>query len=87
MSIAHILKMRDLVKIIKKNCKRCRYILKRTVDVIMGPSSKDQFRVAPPFYVTQADICGPHKAYYIHDKRVTVKIYIATFVCCTTGMA
>ena len=86
MSVAHILKVRDLVKLIRKNCKRCQYILKRTVDVIMGSASKDQLCVAPPFYVTQGDICGPFKAFSVHNKRATVKVYIAIFVCCTTGM-
>ena len=85
MSVAHILKVRDLVKLIKKNCKRCRYILKRTVDVLMGSASKNQLCVAPPFYITQLDLDGPYKAYSVHNKRSTVKIYIATFVCCTTG--
>ena len=85
MSVAHILKVQDLVKLIKKNCKRCRYILKRTVDVIMGSASKNQLCVAPPFYITQVDLDGPYKAYSIHNKRSMVKIYIATFVCCTTG--
>ena len=86
MSLAHILRVRDLVKSIKKNCKRCRYILKRTAEVIMGPTSKDQLCVAPPFYITQVDLCGPFKAYSVHNKRATIKIYICTFVCCTTGM-
>ena len=85
MSVAHILKVRSLVKIFRENCKRCRFLLRRTVEVIMGPASKDQLHVAPPFYVTQMDICGPFKAYSIHNKRASVKIYIATFVCCTTG--
>ena len=85
MPIAHILKGRDLVKIFRKNCKRCRYLLKRTIEVIMSPTSKDQLCVAPPFYVTQTDICGPFKAYSIHNKRATVKVYILVFVCCTTG--
>ena len=87
MAVAHILRVRDLVKTIKKNCKRCRYLLKRTIDVMMGPASKDQLCVAPPFYITQVDLCGPFNAYPAHSKRAQkVKVYIATFVCCTTGM-
>ena len=86
MSLAHILRVRELVKSVRKNCKRCRYILKRTVEVIMGPTSKDQLCVAPPFFITQVDIDGPYKAYSVHNKRATIKVYISTFVCCTTGM-
>ena len=51
----------------------------------MGSASKNQLCVAPPFYITQVDLDGPYKAYSVHNKRSTVKIYIATFVCCTTG--
>ena len=84
-AIAHILNVRDIVKRFRKTCCRCRYILKRTLDVCMGPASADQLCVAPPFFVTQADLCGPFNAYSIHNKRTTVKIYISVFVCCTTG--
>ena len=86
MGFVHILRVRDLVKSVKKNCKRCRYILKRTVEIVMGPASSDQLCVAPPFYVTQTDLCGPFKAYSSHNKRATIKVYITVFVCCTTGM-
>ena len=84
-AIAHIINVRDIVKRFRKTCCRCRYILKRTLDVSMGPASADQLCVAPPFYITQADLCGPFNAYSIHNKRTTVKIYITVFVCCTTG--
>ncbi len=84
-AIAHILNVRDIVKRFRKSCCRCRYILKRTIDVCMSPTSEDQLCVAPPFYVTQADLCGPFNAYSIHNKRTTVKVYITVFVCCTTG--
>ena len=75
-----------LVKVVKKNCTRCRNNLK-TIDVIMSPASKNQLCVAPPFYITQVDLCGPFAA-YVHNKRskTKLKVYIATFVCCTTGM-
>ena len=86
MGFVHILHVRELVKSVKRNCKRCRYILKRTVEIIMGPASVDQLCVAPPFYVTQTDLCGPFKAYSSHNKRATIKVYISVFVCCTTGM-
>ena len=86
MGFVHILNVRDLVKSVKKNCKRCRYILKRTVEIIMGPASGDQLCVAPAFYITQTDLCGPFKAYSKHNKRATIKVYICVFVCCTTAM-
>lgn len=52
----------------------------------MGPVSKHQLSVAPPYYVTQCDLCGPFKAYSKHNRRTTLKVWIVTFVCATTGM-
>ena len=86
MTVAHIFGVRDLVKLFRKHCARCRYLLKITVDVEMSPASKHQVCVAPAYYVTQADLCGPFDSYSKHNKRTTVKIWIVVFVCCTTSM-
>ena len=86
MTIAHILQVRKIAKVFRTNCQRCRYLLLRTVDVAMGPASGVQLCVAPPFYVTQCDLCGPFTSYSSHNKRATLKIWIAVYVCVTTGM-
>ena len=86
MNVAYILGVRDLVKLFRKQCTRCRYILKRTVEVPMAPASKHQLCVALPHYVTQCDLCGHFLAYSKHNRRTTLKIWIITFVCATTGM-
>ena len=85
MSYAHILNVRQIVKMFKKNCLRCRYLLKKTVEVTMGPASNLQLCVAPPFYVTQVDLCGPFISYSSHNKITKLKVWIAVFVCATTG--
>ena len=85
MAIAHILNVREIVKLFKKHCTRCRYIQKRTVEVMMGSDSKQQLCVASPFYITQVDLCGLFQAYSKHNKRTTTKIWIAVFVCSITG--
>ena len=86
MNVAYILGVRDLVKSFRKQCTRCRYILKRTIEIPMAPASKHQLCVAPPYYVTQCDLSGPYQAYSKHNRRATVKVWITTFVCATTGM-
>ena len=86
MNVAYILGVRDLVKSFRMQCTRCRYILKRTIEVPMAPASKHQLCVAPPYYVTQCDLTGPYRAYSVHNRRTTVKVWITTFVCATTGM-
>ena len=86
MTVAHVFGVRELAKLFRKHCARCRYLLKMTIDVEMSPASEHQVCVAPPYYVTQGDICGPYNAFSKHNKRTTVKIWILTFVCTTTSM-
>ena len=85
MNIAHILGVRDIAKIFRKQCARCRYLLKVTVDVEMGLLPKSRLCVAPPYYNTQVDLCGPFNAFSKHNKRTTLKVWMIAFVCSTTG--
>ena len=56
---AFIIEGRAIVKLVKKNCQRCRYLAKRTVDVAMRPVSQHNLTIALAFYVPQVDLCGP----------------------------
>ena len=85
MKYGFILDGRNLVKLIKNNCIRCKILLKRTLDVSMGPVSSYNLTVAPAFYISQADIVGPFKAYTPHNKRSTIKIWFIVFCCTTTS--
>ena len=80
----HILEGRDLVRKIGSACERCRFLRKRTIEVSMGPISDHQLRIAPSFYVSQVDLAGPFKAWSPHNKRTTIKIYLAVFCCAAT---
>ena len=82
---AYIIEGRELVKCIRKTCIRCKILLKRTLNVSMGPVSEYNLTVAPAFYVCQTDIVGPFKAYSFHNKRCTLKIYFIVFCCTTTS--
>ena len=86
MTVAHILGVRDIAKLFRKNCVRCRFLLKKTVDVEMGLLPSSRLTVAPPYFNTQVDLCGPFTAYSKHNKRTTVKVWIIVYVCATTGM-
>ena len=91
MTVAHIVGVRDLVKLFRKHCARCRYLLKITIDVQMSPASEHQVCVAPPYYITQGDLVGPFDAYVKHNKGTREnknkrKVWILTCVCCTTSM-
>ena len=50
----------------------------------MGLISKYNLTIAPPFYISQVDLAGSFKAYSPHNKRPTIKIWIAVFCCSTT---
>ena len=81
----YVIEGRSLMKQIRKRCERCRYLLKRCINVAMGPISKYNLTIAPPFYITQVDLAGPFKAYSPHNKRATIKIWLAVFCCSTTS--
>ena len=82
---AYILGGRDLVSLVRKECARCKFLQKKTISVSMGPVSDHSLTIAPAFYVSQADIVGPFKAYSSHNKRTTIKIYMLVFCCSTTS--
>ena len=82
---AYIIEGKELVRSFRRDCTRCRYLAKRTVDVVMGPMSKLNLMLAPAFYISQVDIFGPVKAYSVHNKRCSINVWFLVFCCCTTG--
>ena len=80
---AYVAGIKYIAEIFRKSCKKCRVMAKRTIEVGFGPLSEFQLNIAPAFYVTQADIMGPFKAYQI-NVRATMKIWFAVFVCAVT---
>ena len=84
MQHAYIVEGRDLVRYVRKHCIRCKLILKRTLNVSMGPVSPHQLKIAPAFYATQTDIAGPFNAYSLHNKRTTIKVWMIVFCCTAT---
>ena len=82
---AYVVGVKEIAEIFRKSCGKCRAIARRTVEVAFGPLSEYQLTVvAPAFYITQADIMGPFKAYQI-NVRAKMKIWFAIFVCVATS--
>ena len=81
----YIIEGRNIVKKTKKSCQRCRFLEKRRIEVAMGSVSPCNLCVAPAFYNTQTDLCGPFEAYSYQHKRTTIKIWFAIFCCATTS--
>lgn len=55
-------------------CKRYRYLRNKFIDVEIGSISKHMMKIAPEFYTTQVDICGPFNSNSLHHKRTKTKI-------------
>ena len=72
------------MKQIRKWCERCRYLLKKCINLAMSQILKYNSKIAPLFYISQDDLEGPFKAYSPHNKRATIKIWLAVFCCSTT---
>ena len=53
------------------------------VKLTMGPKHDSNLCVAPAFYTTQVDICGPFGSYSNANKRP--KIWLVIFCCCARG--
>ena len=81
---AYIIEGCSIAKKIKRLCQRCRYLKKKTIDIIMGPVSEYNLKIAPAFYIIQVDLIGPFKAFSKHNKRTTLKIWLEIFCCVTT---
>jgi hypothetical protein len=81
----YIIGGRQLVKSVKQECNKCKILEKNAVKVAMGPVQDENLCIAPAFYNSQVDICGPFNAFSNANKRVTLKIWFVVFCCCTTG--
>ena len=80
-----IIEGRGIVKTLRKNCPRCRYLNKKKMDVAMGTVSSTNMTIAPAFYHTQVDLAGPFQAFSQHYRRTTIKVWLVVFCCSTTS--
>ena len=53
----------SLFREIGEDCSKCKMIRKKYLDIIEGPIPHQNFTIAPPFYITLADIFGPCEIY------------------------
>ena len=85
LKLGYIMQGRDLVKKVKKNYERCRYLRKKAINIEMGPVPTHNLRTAPAFYATQINLCRPFKAHCPHNKRMTIKSWLAVCCCMSTS--
>ena len=85
MKKAFVIEGRSLVKIIKNSSYQCRLLKKHAIEAATGPIPSSSLTIAPAFYHSQVDLSGPYKAYSLHHKRTTVKVWLAVYCCCFTS--
>ena len=74
-------RIKPIIKQIKKNCVRCRFLEKRLLCQIMSPLPIERLQPSPAFFHTSVDLFGP---FYIRDtvkKRTFGKGYGVIFTC------
>ena len=83
----------SLFREVGEDCVKCVKLRKKYLEVSMGPIADEQMVIAPPFWVTMADIYGPchvyvpgHSMATRHKKAIDVKCYVLVFICPTTKM-
>ena len=89
-----ILKGMGLFEELAEDCIKCKKLRKKFIEVSMGPISANQFMIAPPFWITQADLFGPLTHYVPGRERNTrgqpalhCKCYVFFMVCVVTKLS
>ena len=76
---------RKIIQEVRRNCPRCRMILKKTLELEMGNHPSSRLQIAPAFYHCMADICYGFKGKPHKNARTTLKIYALVIVCLLTS--
>ena len=79
LSMAYIIRGRDLAQEVRASCHFCRRYKARMVEVEMGKTHESRLVIAPPFTYCQVDLLGPYEARCQHNHRSTVKVWGVVF--------
>ena len=74
-------RIRPIVKEIKKNCIRCRFLEKRLLTQVMSPLPIERLQPSPAFFHTSIDLFGPFSVRDTVKKRAFGKGYGVIFTC------
>ena len=85
---------RRVIQAVRKNCPRCRLLLRKTLELEMGNHPNSRMQISPPFYHCMIDICYGFKGKvhkYSRSKPLKsgqnpgLKIYALVIVCLLSG--
>ena len=76
-----------IIQAVRKNCPRCRLILRKTLELEIGNHPQSRFQVVPAFYHTMCDIVYGFHARPFRDSRSkqNFKLYALVLVCLLTS--
>ena len=77
--------VRGLLQTLKKDCRRCRMLMGKTISQEMAGLSDHQLIIAPPFYSCIVDAMSPLEAFSMHNQRAVLSVYGLVFSCVSTG--
>lgn len=80
-----IVRARQMAKVIKDDCFRCRLLYKRCLGQVMGPMPEHRVGPSPAFHSTAVDIFGPLGIRDAVKKRTTGKTWGVIFTCTATS--
>jgi len=79
LSVAYIIKGRELAQEVRNSCHFCKRYKARMVEVEMAKTHESRLVIAPPFTYCQVDLLGPYEARCQHNHRSTVKVWGVVF--------
>ena len=81
LKLGYITQIRDLVKEVRRIVKDADTSERKQSALKRALVSTHSLRIAPAFYATEVDLCGPFKAHSPKSKRKTIKIWLAAYCC------
>lgn len=72
---------RRIIQAVRKNCPRCRILIKKTYELEMAYHPQSRLQIAPPFYHCMVDIVYGFKGKVFKRSRTEIKIYGLVIVC------
>ena len=76
---------RHVIQRIRKDCVRCRVLMKKTLDLEMARHPEERTMIAPPFYNCMVDIAYTFKGRPFLRSKTNLKIHALVIVCITTS--
>ena len=81
---------RRVIQLVRKNCPRCRMILRKTLELEIGQHPQSRYQIVPAFYHSMCDIVYGFKSKPFKNSRGTrsqseVKVYALVIVCLLTS--